>query len=590
MRTSLLTACCLVQLLARPALAFYYYQTRLPNGQQVPHPCKANYIWHGVGHRSPTGGGARNPFGQHFETHGHKWTAELCWLDSDGDGLTNGEELGDPQCEWREGQLPRRTDNITHPGVCDPWGSDRCNSNNSWVSCEDTSFKCDAINEPEVRNLTMRIPRTKVPAEDTTYMCHVFELPDDQEYHIIANTPVIDNHNVMHHMGIMECFDAAELTDSPVKCGMNLKGCGSLIGIWTLGMSGQCLHSNAGFKFGKNGMRKVALQYHWTNKNHVTSWDDASGMTIYYTPKLRPYNAGMAIFGQEFLEIPPGRPSVTAVGSCSADCTRRYMDSPIYITSALNHMHYLGVQGRTELFRDGRKVQDIAHDGPYGYDNPHLHLFSDPVAFGPGDEMRVTCQYSTLSKPVTTMWGEGSFDEMCYTILSYYPKETLRKDCNQWKNLDKCSIPDDGCDYLHFFDTSRPDIKTLFDEVLAHCNPYGSCRQECPAAVEAARNASRCMLAPYWEYMKNRLITRPYSDPLVFKFVAAVDLCDAHSSNVTTPQAPACPQKPSTPATSTPATSTPPTGGSALGIFSQLLRQLGDRPLLQNIIINDNRN
>ncbi len=35
------------------------------------------------------------------------WTKELCEMDSDEDGATNGEELGDPCCKWRVGGTPR---------------------------------------------------------------------------------------------------------------------------------------------------------------------------------------------------------------------------------------------------------------------------------------------------------------------------------------------------------------------------------------------------------------------------------------------------------------------------------------------------
>ncbi|KAF6776626.1 hypothetical protein AHF37_03881 [Paragonimus kellicotti] len=51
---------------------------------------------------------------------------KLCPLDSDGDGFTNGEELGDPQCVWKLGAEPERTDHITHPGVCTPFDSEIC--------------------------------------------------------------------------------------------------------------------------------------------------------------------------------------------------------------------------------------------------------------------------------------------------------------------------------------------------------------------------------------------------------------------------------------------------------------------------------
>ena len=46
-----------------------------------------------------------------------QWNAVLCRMDSDGDGLTNGQELGDPDCVWTKGQAPQRTTDITHPGM-----------------------------------------------------------------------------------------------------------------------------------------------------------------------------------------------------------------------------------------------------------------------------------------------------------------------------------------------------------------------------------------------------------------------------------------------------------------------------------------
>ena len=44
-----------------------------------------------------------------------KWDATLCQMDSDGDGKTNGEELGDPNCTWTPGAQPSMTTGITHP-------------------------------------------------------------------------------------------------------------------------------------------------------------------------------------------------------------------------------------------------------------------------------------------------------------------------------------------------------------------------------------------------------------------------------------------------------------------------------------------
>lgn len=59
-------------------------------------------------HFNPGGGGARNVFGQLVDTVAVScdafWSPAIAALDSDGDGLTNGEELQDPLGEWIAGQ------------------------------------------------------------------------------------------------------------------------------------------------------------------------------------------------------------------------------------------------------------------------------------------------------------------------------------------------------------------------------------------------------------------------------------------------------------------------------------------------------
>lgn len=62
------------------------------------------------------GGGQRNEFGLAFAAAGKEWTVELCNEDTDGDGITNGDHLGDPLCIWKQGATPSRTVDITHPG------------------------------------------------------------------------------------------------------------------------------------------------------------------------------------------------------------------------------------------------------------------------------------------------------------------------------------------------------------------------------------------------------------------------------------------------------------------------------------------
>uniref|UniRef100_A0A1I8G570 Temptin n=1 Tax=Macrostomum lignano TaxID=282301 RepID=A0A1I8G570_9PLAT len=122
--------------------AFKTLQAKIPNGANVNNPCQAGTQWPGVGHWNKDGGGERNPFGIAFKSNGFVWNSTICQLDSDQDGRSNGEELGDPQCVWTEGGTPERTDGITHPGICEPVNSENCmrlNGNN--IPCGSTTIK-----------------------------------------------------------------------------------------------------------------------------------------------------------------------------------------------------------------------------------------------------------------------------------------------------------------------------------------------------------------------------------------------------------------------------------------------------------------
>eukprot|EP00741_Cyanophora_paradoxa_P002808 tig00000630_g2727.t1 len=120
--------------LASTAHAWQWYQSDIPNGANV----KRNGVaWAAVGHLRSTGKAARaagrapadrrltgvgrqgglDNFGNAFKQNGNSWTAALCKADSDGDGYSNGWELGDPCCTWSLGRAPSRTSDISDPGL-----------------------------------------------------------------------------------------------------------------------------------------------------------------------------------------------------------------------------------------------------------------------------------------------------------------------------------------------------------------------------------------------------------------------------------------------------------------------------------------
>ena len=337
----------LISLTAYRVHSFALYRDAIPNGHNVQHPCNDSEIWFGVGHHSDQGGNERNAFGRDFKTAGFIWTLDLCMKDSDGDGKTNGEELGDPLCVWQRGDTSPQSGNITHPGFKTPvedYPYDQADRNT--LNCATFFVRCDAFDDPDVQFIDLRIPagsnESRVPAKETTYINWNFKLPSDREYHIVGFDPILDNLNVIHHFLITGC--QAQIPTGSGYEGFNLHpGCESTMYIWSFGLRAECMPQQAGVAFGGSQPSYVQLQLHWTNVGLRKDYIDTSGVRVYYTAKLRPHRMGTFWLGQQNLEIPPQRPSTISASTCSADCTRALLDQgPVYFTSAFSHMHFLG--------------------------------------------------------------------------------------------------------------------------------------------------------------------------------------------------------------------------------------------------------
>ncbi|XP_046576525.1 tyramine beta-hydroxylase-like [Haliotis rubra] len=526
-RSTILLACFIIGV----SHGYRHYQDDLPNGDAVPHPCKTNFLWRGVGHKNPQGGGDRNPFGLDFQQV-KQWTKELCQKDSDGDGMTNGQELGDPDCVWHPGNFPSRIKNITHPGICDPWGSPQCTAKNDWVSCTAGEFICNATKEPDVKSFTLRYPPTRVPPTETNYYCMPFDVSDyidmSKDYHMIATKPEINNSNVMHHIVLYGCSDDAPMSDHATPCYMSQKGCSEVLGLWTLGLDGTCEYKDAGYRIGRTGSKKMVMQFHWTNPELRSDYVDSSGLTLYYTPKLRKYDAGFLFTGQVYLEIPPGVKRSTFESTCTEECTNKLMTGNIYITSGLSHMHYLGFNEQVELFRNGQSMRKVIDDPTYSYDNPQLKVYSNPIEMRQGDSLKTTCVYRSVSKTRTTMYGEGSYDEMCYGLFSYFPKQNMSGSCTTWKNFDLCQFENEdhiinGCDIPMFENLTSPEMRAIVNEVMDSCNHYGSCRPECPAVLDRL-NKHPCLQGELGELLLYGFAGGHDSEKI--KFAHALRSCD----------------------------------------------------------------
>ncbi|XP_033727098.1 peptidylglycine alpha-amidating monooxygenase-like [Pecten maximus] len=511
---------------------YRHFQDEIPNGAAVPHPCKTNFIWWGVGHLNPRGGGSINPFGVDFKNAGMKWTRALCEMDSDGDGETNGQELGDPDCGWTKGSVAAVTKDISHPGICTPYSDPACQAVNTWIDCELEDLDCDAKDGVGTKNMSLRIPKMAVPASMTSYYCMTYQMPSDIDYHIISLEPLVDNVNVLHHILIYGCEDSDEtIYHTPKPCEMYTQQCPSYLAGWGIGEKGTCLYKETGFRIGKTGFRTILLQFHWNNPELRVDYTDNSGLNVFYTPILRPYDAKMLTVGTRYFEIPPGEQEVKVEGRCSTDCSSLLLTGPVYITMANSHMHYLGRKQTFQQYRNGVWIRDISNIDGFQYDAITEYHFDPPIEVLPGDELRTTCTYQTVSRDKTTFEGEGTSDEMCFVFLRIFPAANTKGSfCLSWKKYDLCKLftfpsefPDiDGCKITSMLNPFHPDLISLMSNLKKLCKPFDICTQECKHFIKGTLSNDKCINSELNQLLRQLSFQHL---PIYTEVWAAIDSC-----------------------------------------------------------------
>ena len=99
------------------------------------------------------------------------------------------------------------------------------------------------------------------------------------------------------------------------------------------------------------------------------------------------------------------------------------------ISDASLHAHFLGKTLSLAQYRNGKLLRYLAKDDVFSYNNPSSTIFRPAVELQPGDELRTTCKYDTKNQKNATYYGDGTYDEMCFGFIGYYPKTNLDQLC-----------------------------------------------------------------------------------------------------------------------------------------------------------------
>jgi len=367
----------------------------------------------------PGGGGALNPFGVDFVAAGHQWTQALCERDSDGDGVANGVELGDPECKWVPGEMPQFDVGITHPGLdCGSGCVDRGSRRRL------TADACAGFEEPAgVQSTSIVNTPFDVPS-GTTYTLQAFEWTGVQSA-ILRFDVVNQNPSVVHHMILYRCpsdQSGRYATASP-KLKME---CTSVLNAWAVGGSDFCLPKDVAFKVSP-AKPYFVLEVHYDNPQGLSVMDQ-SGFRLQHVPWGNSFTAaGVAFVGSKLptITIPPGVEKYTAI-SVSKELTIP-AQADVYTFALLEHMHGIGREVFVDMVDSDDDLEGVDPDHTlacntlYDFDLQETKVLAEPYRLQDGKRFRVTCVYDSTSRTETTHGGDETEDEMCIAAIMYYP-------------------------------------------------------------------------------------------------------------------------------------------------------------------------
>lgn len=319
----------------------------------------------------------------------------------------------------------------------------RTNINQYQTNGNVNSNLIDNVSPATTANFTVAatVPMTiPFPSPDTSYYCQVFQLPTfDTKHHIIRMSININppsNVKYVHHLLLYVCESS---TFDPSRVGYqgecnrfpsDLSSClaNSVLYGWAVGGEDFLLPANAGLPLGTSSSpRYVVMQTHYNNPAGDTVVDQ-SGVTIYHTPKLRQYDAGIFWQGQSTehrFTIPAGKTDYVYSPYCPGQATKDMFDKPIKIFSGLLHMHQVGRSIRTRVLRDGTELKPLMENKYYDFNFQSFETLAEEREILPGDAFITECHYNTESKTTPTRFGESTSEEMCMGFFAYYPATTL---------------------------------------------------------------------------------------------------------------------------------------------------------------------
>jgi hypothetical protein len=254
-------------------------------------------------------------------------------------------------------------------------------------------------------------------ADQDDYVCYSVNIPATGSglNHIMAITPNVDNHKIVHHVLLFQAdANDASITSTPQKCNAGGSLTWRIVYGWAPGGTAMQTPPNVGFPYDAN--TKWVVQVHYNNINGLSGETDQSGFSFCSTDQPVQYDADTVAFGTQNISIPANS---SLDQTCSITIPQAF--AGIHLFAAFPHMHQLGQAIQTEQVLAGGGIVNMGENTPWNFQTQLW--FPIETTLNLGDVVKTRCSWTNTTGSTVT-FGQNTENEMCYSFTSYYPKIT----------------------------------------------------------------------------------------------------------------------------------------------------------------------